>query len=151
MSYAGMRTPLLISRPGHVVDHGAVRTQYVEVIDLAPTIIEWVDACSGRPRESAGHGPSYDGASFATLLTDATSKTRSTQYFELRSNRAIVHDDWKAAAVHVPGTDFTDDNWMLFDLANDFSEVHDVAGDHPRRLEALKALCRRNRRPSRRP
>lgn len=136
----GMRTPLIISRPGHVADPGAVRTQYVELIDLAPTIIDWVDERSIRSGEDADGGPSYDGASFATLLTDPTSPTRSTQYFELRSNRAIVNGDWKAAAVHVPGTEFADDQWMLFNLATDFSEAHDISRDHPGCIEALKAL-----------
>lgn len=132
----GMRTPLIISRKGHCNDIGAVRTQFVELIDLAPTLIEWVD--EGHPRP--GDPPEYDGRAIPTILADANTPTRTTQYFSLRSNRAIVNDDWKAAAVHVPGTQFSEDTWMLFDLGADFSEAHDVAILHPRRLEALKTL-----------
>jgi arylsulfatase len=36
----GVRTPLIVSWPGHVADPGSVRTQRVDVIDLAPTLVE---------------------------------------------------------------------------------------------------------------
>lgn len=132
----GMRTPLIISRPNHVNDPGAVRTQFVELIDLAPTIVSWIDE-SAPPHVST---PDYDGAALSPILVDPETSTREIQYFELRSNRAIVKGDWKAAAVHVPGTDFADDRWMLFDLAADFSEAHDVASTRPELLAELISL-----------
>lgn len=41
---------------------------------------------------------------------------------------------------HVKDEDFDRDRWELYDTDDDFSEVHDLADERPRDLEALKAL-----------
>lgn len=129
----GVRTPLIISWQGHIPDPGSIRPQYVEVVDIAPTVLEWV---GGGP-SGTGAAPPADGASIARVLVDPDALTRSVQYFELRSNRAIVSGDWKAVALHVPGTAFDDDRWLLFHHATDFSESRDLASEHPEVLSAL--------------
>jgi arylsulfatase len=55
-------------------------------------------------------------------------------------NRGIWHDGWKAVAYHRPGTDFEDDRWELYHLAEDFSECHDLAAAEPDRLRRLVEL-----------
>ena len=60
--------------------------------------------------------------------------------YELRGNRAIWHDGWKAVTVRAPSGNFDDDQWQLFDLANDPAEAIDVSGKHPERLRAMQAL-----------
>lgn len=132
----GTRTPLIISWPGRVRDEGAVREQYVELVDIAPTLLDWVDRAAGN---SPGCPP-FDGRSFGSVLHDPGASTRTTQYFELRGNRAIISDEWKAVAMHEPGSCFEDDRWMLFDHARDFSESRDVAEDEPEILERMIAL-----------
>ena len=64
-------------------------------------------------------------------------------------SRAIYHDGWKATTDHVGGQlaverehiegshVFDEDNWLLFDLAHDFSESHDVSAEQPERLQQL--------------
>jgi len=58
-------------------------------------------------------------------------------------SRSIIHDGWKATTNHIStgvldeedlaigSRDFGEDRWELFRLADDFSESHDVAGQHP--------------------
>jgi arylsulfatase len=65
-------------------------------------------------------------------------------------SRAIYDDGWKAVTFHTPpfiaydGSDttkpFDDDVWELYHVAEDFSEVNDVADAHPEKLAALQAL-----------
>lgn len=136
----GVRTPLIISWPNGIRDHGAIRRQYVDAIDLAPTIAEiagtrFPTAIGGR-REVPVAGKSIR-ASFASA--DAPS-ARMVQYFELRGNRAITSGKWRAVAVHTQMTDFAKDKWELFDTEADFSESFDLSARYPEKLEELKAL-----------
>jgi arylsulfatase len=65
-------------------------------------------------------------------------------------SRAIYHDGWKAVVYHpgvftvYDGTDvtkpFDEDVWELYNVANDFSECHDLAASEPEKLEEMKKL-----------
>lgn len=136
----GMRDPLIIAWPNHIKDNGAIRGQFVDVIDIAPTLLDVAGAAfrsdiDGQPQLAVA-GSSIR-ASFASA---AAPSARSVQYFELRGNRAITAGQWKAVAMHKSGTDFAKDQWLLFDTAADFSESTDVAAQHPDKLAELQAL-----------
>src|SRR5262249_51166615 len=45
-----------------------------------------------------------------------------------------------AVTWHGPGTSFDDDRWELYHVDEDFNENHDLAGEHPEKLEELKSL-----------
>ena len=76
----------------------------------------------------------------------------SVQYFEMLGSRSIVADGWKATTDHVSkgvmdeeellegSRVFADDTWSLFRLADDFSEAHDLAAEHPDVLRELQEL-----------
>lgn len=55
-------------------------------------------------------------------------------------DRAIWHDGWKAVARHQRGDAYDADRWELYHAANDFSEVDNLAEQHPERLQMLKSL-----------
>ena len=42
--------------------------------------------------------------------------------------------------MHKPGTPFLDDQWKLYNLANDPTETHDLAQSNPGKLKALEEL-----------
>jgi len=148
----GVRTPLVVRWPHEVAAPGGIRSQFCHAVDVMPTILaaagleapEMVDGVAQKP---------FDGASLLPILADAGAPApRKTQYFEMIGSRAIYHDGWKATTNHVgqqltverervPGSlDFDRDHWALFDLSNDFAEVHDVGAEHPERVAALKEL-----------
>ena len=65
-------------------------------------------------------------------------------------SRALYHDGWKAVVFHTPpfiaydGSDttkpFDEDVWELYHVAEDFSEVKDLADAEPDKLAELKDL-----------
>jgi arylsulfatase len=71
---------------------------------------------------------------------------RPTQYFEMFCNRGIYHEGWTAVTRHsTPWVmaelpPFAEDTWELYDTNTDWSQAHDLAADHPEKLEQLKAL-----------
>jgi Sulfatase len=148
----GVRTPLVVHWPSGVAARNEMRPQFCHAVDLAPTVldaagIDWPEAVDGVVQQPV------DGRSLVPTFADAgTPSPRSTQYFEMLGSRAIYHDGWKATTDHIGSQlsierqlvagshDFDADHWALFDLEHDFSEAHDVAGEHPERVQALVEL-----------
>ena len=58
-------------------------------------------------------------------------------------NRGIWHDGWKAVTEHGPisgMSNFDQDTWQLFHTDVDRAEAHDLAAEHPEKLQELVAL-----------
>jgi arylsulfatase len=134
----GVADPMILSWPRQVQEKGAVRRQFVHVIDLFPTILE---ACGvERPQLYKGLPQKpVEGASIAGTLASATAKTRTEQYFELGGFRAYQEGDWRLVAVHSRGKPYTDDHWGLYDLAKDPNELKDLSEVHPDVVQRLVA------------
>ncbi|MFZ2994812.1 arylsulfatase [Sphingobium sp.] len=135
----GVRTPLIISWPHVIRDSGAVRTQFVDAIDLAPTILDAAGTRFAPTIDGQAQIP-VAGQSIRTTFRNPSATTRSVQYFELRGQRAIMSGNWRAVAMHKYGTDFAKDKWELFDISKDYSESTDLAARHPAKLAEMKAL-----------
>lgn len=135
----GVRDPLIVSWPGVIRDSGAIRRQFVETIDITPTVLDILDV--EMPGVVDGEAQmDLHGRSILPTLTDPNAPTRTTQFFVMRGNRAIYHDGWKAIAIHERGTSFDDDQWELYNVEQDFSEAIDLAAQYPDKLDELKAL-----------
>jgi hypothetical protein len=117
------------------------------VIDVAPTIYEAVgvefpeilNGVAQKPIEGTSMVYSFDSA-------DAPGRRR-TQYFEMFINRGLYHDGWWAASrVNVPwegsaaAANPDTATWELYNLDEDFTQAHDVAGDNPAKLRELQDL-----------
>jgi len=142
----GSRTPLIVSWSALTPDPGAIRTDYVDVIGLAPTLAE---AAHGHIAEAID-GQAQINATGRSILAGISNPAipvgRPVQFFELNGNRAIREGSWKAVAIHKRGTSFEDDEWHLFDLSADFAEAHDLAASRPEVLARLKATWAREAR-----
>ncbi len=139
----GVADPLVISWPAGVTAGGELRRQYVHAIDVVPTVLELLGIDPPTEVRGVAQQP-VEGVSFASCLDDAGAPDRHrTQYYEMFGCRAIYHEGWKAVAFHpiqdtrVP---FADDRWELYHVAQDASECHDLADEHPERLRELVAL-----------
>ncbi len=146
----GVADPLIFHWPALIGTEGGTRHQYVHAVDIMPTLLELIGV--DPPASIAGVEQSpIEGVSFAATLDDAlVPSSHITQYYEMLGSRALYHDGWKAVVFHTPprmaydGSDMTksfdDDVWELYNVAEDFSEVHNLAVTHPAKLEELKAL-----------
>ncbi len=123
----GIRDPLVAAGPG--IASGELRHQFCHVVDLAPTVLDRIGIIAPT-----------QGVSFANTFAEPATTEKHTQYFEMFGHRGIWHEGWKAVAYHRPGTSFDDDRWELYDLTNDFNEVHDLAATEPERLAQLISL-----------
>jgi arylsulfatase A-like enzyme len=138
----GIRTPLIVSWPGHVAEPGSLRQQRVDVIDLAPTLLE---AAGTRFAASIGGQPQLPvaGRSIVATLRSKTAPGRATQFFALTGNRAIYSGKWEAVMVDPCSGDPAKGRWRLFDSIRDPAQAVDVAVRNPSVVARIKALWQR--------
>jgi arylsulfatase len=138
----GTRDPLVVSWPGHIRDTGGLRSQYLHIIDVLPTVLE----AAGVSPPSTVNGvvqQKMDGVSFLKTLDSANApETRSTQYFEMLGNVSIYNNGWVAAQRSGLTTigNSPQPAWELYNLNKDYSESNDLARVYPERLAELKKL-----------
>jgi arylsulfatase len=140
----GTADPMIVSWPDKIAKTG-VRRQYVHAIDIVTTIYEVLGV---EPPDVVKGYTQYplEGVSFAETFHDPEAKTaKQTQFYSMLSTRAIWHAGWKAAAIApaVPSgcwPDFANQRWELFDTETDPSECHDLAAEHPDKLQELIGL-----------
>ncbi len=107
--------------------------------DVLPTLLDFTGA--SLPQDFKGYRTrALDGRSFADLCNNAQAPTqRDRQYYELQGNRAYISGTWKIVSLQSPDKAIDMHNWMLFDLAQDPAEIHDLAAMHPAIVERLIA------------
>ncbi len=144
--FGGSRNPMVISWPKVIKEKGVMRSQFLHLIDIVPTILE---ACNLEMPEYVNgvKQKPLDGVSFLETFTDSKApEVRTKQYFEVLSNRAIYNDGWVAAHQHTlpwrqdiaPG--YENEKWELFNIENDFSEAVNLAESNHEKLKEMKAL-----------
>jgi arylsulfatase len=127
----GVRVPLIVSWPAGIPAgaRGSTRDQYQYVTDLYPTLL---DLAGVAPRDGR------DGASFAGALREGSdASTHHEQYSECFGNRSFYRDGWKLVALHRRGAAYDDREWELYDITVDPTEVHDLAAEHPEKVQEL--------------
>lgn len=145
--FGGTRNPLVVHWPRGIKAQGEIRDQFHHVIDIVPTIL---DVCKIPEPKIVNGIPQkpIEGASMVYSFDDAKAKdARTTQYFEMMTNRAIYHDGWVACSRYGypwetagKGEDFLKAPWELYNVAEDFSQANDLAAKEPDKLKALKAM-----------
>ena len=146
----GIADPCIVSWPAGVPSDGSVRRQFAHAIDIVPTILDLIGI--EPPHELAGVVQSpIEGVSFAPVLAHPDEpETHTTQYFEMLGSRGIYHRGWKAVTFHAiahlyddgldPNIPFDEDRWELYYVAEDPSELDDLAAAEPERLRSMIAL-----------
>ncbi|HRW16983.1 MAG TPA: hypothetical protein P5166_17320, partial [Amaricoccus sp.] len=67
---------------------------------------------------------------------------KHVQYYAMLGTRGIWKDGWKAVALHAPLVGkghFDQDEWELYNVAEDRSEAHNLAQENPEKLQELIA------------
>ena len=139
----GVADPLVIHWPAGIKASGEVRHQYHHSTDIVPTILECCGVEMPRFVNGAEQTP-LPGVSMRYSFDDADAPTQKvTQYYEMLGARGLWHQGWKVVTEHGPLSGsgaFEHDTWQLFHTDEDRSEAHDVADQHPDKVEQLKAL-----------
>jgi arylsulfatase len=136
----GVNDPLIIHWPKGIRSQGQVRRQFVDVIDITPTILSIVGIPAPTIYRGVPQLPLHGASVRASFDDPDAANARHTQYFELHGHRAIWHDGWRAVTLHEPGKDFSEDQWRLYHTAEDFAENNDLAQSDPERLRQLTDL-----------
>lgn len=150
----GSHNPLIVFYPKKITDKGTIRTQFGHVNDILPTTLEFVGIKAPETIHGIKQDP-FQGTSLVYTFNDAKAATRhTTQYFYIFGSRSIYKDGWKAEAAHhpdaidlasfgnkpIPVSDYSKDQWMLYNLNEDFNERVDLAAKNPAKLKELQAL-----------
>ena len=147
----GTNQNMAVSWPARIKDKGALREQFIHVIDVVPTILEvagirapeLVDGIRQRPIE---------GTSFAYTFDAANAKAaerHKTQYFEMMGQWALYDDGWflSTKVDRAPWQAFGPANpdplnkqtFQLFNLKDNFNQTDDIAAKHPQKVAQMRA------------
>ena len=145
----GIRVPGIIRWPGHV-EAGRVIEEPAGLVDILPTVAEAVDA-------PLPDGVTIDGTSLLPLLENSAAFERGTPlywfYSPSRPVCVIREGDWSLVAdptLELPRQNFFEEafigkvkrtgltNFRLYNVRRDPAQKHNVAAEHPGRLEAMK-------------
>jgi arylsulfatase len=134
----GHRVPMVMSWPARFRDMaGQIRSQYVHVTDLYPTLLD----LTGANDLQARHGNpvrALSGTSFGeTVFRGEAAHAHISQYYELSGHRGYYEEGWEIVSRHAPMTKFTDDEFELYDLSVDPTETTDLAKAEPDRVHRL--------------
>jgi arylsulfatase len=138
----GTSDPCIISWPAGKFGN-QIREQYSHAIDLVPTILDVVGV--DAPATIKGHVQTpFDGISLRATIDDANAPSpRKTQFYSMLGSRSIWHEGWKAVTTHpaISGWGhFNDDEWELYHVDVDRSEVHNLAAEQPDKLREMVNL-----------
>jgi arylsulfatase A-like enzyme len=144
--FGGTRNPMVIHWPKGIKTKGELRNQFHHVIDVVPTILEACKIPEPKVVNGIAQKP-IEGVSMLYSFDDNKAKDRrTTQYFELATNRAIYHDGWVACSPYgLPwetagrGDGFLSAPWELYNIDVDFSQAENLAAKNPEKLTELKA------------
>ena len=144
--FGGTRNPMIVSWPARIKDKGGLRSQFMHVIDITPTLYEITGITPPIELNGVAQKP-IEGISFAYAFDDARAKDRHTmQYFEMGVNRGLYHDGWMASAVSVApwsavrDVDPDKEKWELYNIDSDFSQAENLADANPQKLRELEDL-----------
>jgi arylsulfatase A-like enzyme len=136
----GIRDSLIIKWPKEISDPGSVRSQFCHISDIAATVYDSLGI--EQPSVVNGHEqmPMHGESLRYTFEGPIETTQRGPQYFEMMGHRAIWADGYKAVTFHDQNVPYENDTWGLYNLADDFSEMHDLSTKEPERLKKMTAL-----------
>jgi arylsulfatase len=148
----GINQNMVVSWPARINDKGALREQFIHVIDVVPTILEAAGIPAPQVVDGIKQKP-IEGTSFAYTFDPKNAKVPSrhrTQYFEMMGQWALYHDGWflSTKVNRAPWDAFGAANpdplnkqvLELYNLNKDFSQTEDLAAKNPQKVKELKQM-----------
>jgi len=129
----GSSTPFIVHWPEKLTGmENTVNRGLAHVIDIMPTClelagVEYPDSINGLKTGK------LDGTSLMPLLMGETNSIHDTLFWEHEGGRAIRIGDWKMSAL-------PNQPWQLFKIAEDHTEMNDLAAKFPEKVEEMNAV-----------
>ena len=146
----GINQNMVVSWPARIKDKGALREQFVHVIDVVPTILEAASISAPDVVDGIKQSP-IEGTSFLYTFDNANAKAPSrhtTQYFEMMGQWALYKDGWLLSTEvnRAPWQAFGPANpdplnnqtFQLYDLTKDFTQSQDLAAKNPQKVAEMR-------------
>ncbi|MBK6799937.1 MAG: arylsulfatase [Novosphingobium sp.] len=142
----GTRVPLVMAWPRGIAARGEVRGQFVDVADIAPTLLDLARVPLAATINNVRQQP-MDGQSFAPTLSDPAAPSPSqAQYFEMYGNKSLWSGGWSIVTSHRMKTwDMTlatppNEPWELYHTDKDPGQTVNLAARYPAKVEELARL-----------
>ena len=129
----GCNTPLIISYPDGMDPRlkGSIQTEnYGHVVDIMPTLVELTGA-EYPTRHDGNIVPPMEGVSLLPILKGEEVRRDAPIVVEHEGNKMLRKGDWKIVQ------EYTEKKWMLYNLKDDPTEMHDLADVERERLNEL--------------
>ena len=146
----GINQNMVVSWPARIKDKGALREQFVHVIDVLPTILEAAGLSAPEMVDGIKQSP-IEGTSFAYTFDAKNAGIASRhkkQYFEMMGQWALYDEGWLLSTKvnRAPWEAFGPANpdplnnqvFQLYNLNTDFSQTEDVAAKYPEKVKAMR-------------
>jgi arylsulfatase A-like enzyme len=134
----GISTPLIVHWPEGVVNSGRTSDRPGMLMDIMATCIEVTGA--EYPLQFKGNKiHNLEGESLLHSIKNKSDKRESVMFWEHEANRAIRSEDWKLVLKASEEYPF-DGKWELYNMADDRTEMNDLAETYPEKVEAMKKM-----------
>lgn len=132
----GIHTPLIAYWPSGIkLKKGSINQQVCHVMDLMPTCLDVAGAA--YPNTYNGHILlPMQGISFLPVLKKENYNGHTILYNEHFGAKYVRDQQWKLVAKN-------NESWHLYHIADDETEMNDVAAKHPDKVRQLDALWRK--------
>ena len=147
----GINQNMVVSWPARIKDKGALREQFVHVIDVVPTILEAAGLKAPEMVDGIKQAP-IEGTSFLYTFDAANAKAATrhkTQYFEMMGQWALYDDGWLLSTKvnRAPWQAFGPANpdplnnqeFQLYNLGQSWNQEEDIAAKYPQKVKEMRA------------
>ena len=135
----GIRTPLIISGPG-LTGKGGHNDAFVHVTDISATILDAADVDHPMMSYKGRKVEPLRGRSLINVLngkSDFIYDNDTAVSWEMLGFRAVRKGDFKLVWLPLP---FGNNDWQLYDLANDPAEMKDLSKQQPKLREEMISI-----------
>jgi arylsulfatase len=125
----GHAVPLIMHWPRGISERGRISDELCHVIDLLPTALD----AAGVSYPATVDGRRIDGADGKSLLPVLRGELREgheTLYWGSIFGKAVRQGPWKLVRAHKAP-------WELYNMTTDRTELHDLAAQHPEKVQQL--------------
>lgn len=128
----GISSPFIAYLP-NTIPTGSINHQSAHLIDVQATLfdlagVKYPKTYQGNPITPA------EGVSLRPALSGKPWPGHEALYWEHQGNRAVRQGKWKIVS------SYPENQWRLFDMENDRTELHDLNQKNPEKLQELIAL-----------